>query len=106
MCESFMAALPMCNLCEKVDALLSIEVAVSEERSAGAGETHHRQRHWDWHVHLQNFYIFLASNSAATYHWPSIRQITQSSLLHVVRLPRSVRHLFRCRTFWQLLHCW
>ena len=54
-----MTALQMGNLCEEVDSLLSIEVAVSQERSAGTGETHHRQRHWDWHIHLQvqNSYI-------------------------------------------------
>ena len=40
------------DLCEEVDALLSIEVAVTQERSPGSGEAHHRQGNRDWHIHL------------------------------------------------------
>ena len=42
----------VCNLGEEVDALLPIEVAVSEERSSGTREAHHRQRNRDRHIHL------------------------------------------------------
>ena len=40
------------NLCEEVDSLLAVEVAIAEEGSARAREAHHRQRHRDRHVHL------------------------------------------------------
>ena len=43
----------VCNhLCEEVDSLLAVEVAISEEGSARSREAHHRQRHRDRHVHL------------------------------------------------------
>ena len=41
------------NLCEEVDPLLAIEVAVPKEGSARSGEAHHGQRDRDGHVHLR-----------------------------------------------------
>ena len=75
------------NLCEEVDPLLSIEVAVSKERSAGAGEAHHWQGHRDRHVHL-------GGNRASFYVSPRTHS------------PQSVQRLFRCRIFLQWLRCW
>ena len=40
-------------LCEEVDSLFAVEVAIAEEGSARAREAHHRQRHRDRHVHLE-----------------------------------------------------
>ena len=55
----------MLNLCEEVDALLAIEVTVSEEGPARPGEAHHRQRHRDRHVHLdpEELNFFNTNNS-------------------------------------------
>ena len=102
----------MLNLCEEVDALFAIEVTVSEEGPARPGEAHHRQRHRDWHVHLDpeelNFfntrnscYIFRVRNCS--------EQKLSTSEIFLAYIPlhllRSVQHLFRCRIFLLLLHC-
>ena len=52
-----------------MDALLSIEMAVTQERPTRSGEAHHRQGNRDWHIHLgarllkPNFQFSLVSDA-------------------------------------------
>ena len=92
------------NLCEEVDALLAIEVAVAEERAARSGEAHHRQRHRDRHIHLDEE-AFNTCNIFSLADELFRAKTSEIPCSHCPHSPRSGQHLFRCRIALPLLRC-
>ena len=76
------------NLCEEVDSLLAVEVAISEEGSARSREAHHRQRHRDRHVHLDggHFVSYPINLVPICHNFGQMIQMENSSTTSALRL--------------------